>query len=114
MGPHKQRTRGVNVPARNSTIEQILASNDQLNRTSADFLKVDLETALTFSGIALENKDVKYAEEKRRRNQFNARRGYDTILHLMKKLPLTERDAEFVGRNLQRLKLELQELGETF
>jgi hypothetical protein len=106
-----QPIRRPSFAARKPTIDELLSSGAQLNRTSTDFLKVDLETSLTFSALALQYKDN---PEKRERNQANARRGYDTILRLAKKVVLDQQDARFISRHLRRLKSELQQLGETF
>jgi hypothetical protein len=107
----KSPTRELNLAAKRPTIDQFLAVNIELNRTRAEFLKVDVQTALTFAAIALQSENDL---GKRRRNQRNARRGYDTILRLVQKVSLNEADAEMLTRNLGRLKSELQELGESF
>ena len=92
-------------------MDELLTSYAQLNRTTADFLKVDLQTALTFSGIALQHGTDSVKKE---RNRRNARRGYDTILRLLERVSLDDHDARHLKHNLRRLKTELQELGETF
>jgi hypothetical protein len=107
----EEPTREFDFAAKKPTVDEWLASRDQLNRTSTDFLKIDLETALTFSSIALQNA---MNTVKRQRNQRNARVGYDTIVRLIEKVTLTDEETRFMVRNLQRLKTELQQLGETF
>jgi hypothetical protein len=107
----KPPSRELNFAVKRPTLNQFLAANAELDRTRIDFLKVDIETALTFSGIALQSENNL---EKRRRNQENARRGYDTIQRLLKKVPLNPADSRMLSRNLKRLKSELQDLGETF
>jgi hypothetical protein len=111
MPGQKQPTRAFNFAAKKPTMDEILASSAQLNRTSRDFLKVDLQTALTFSSIALQSTDDSV---KRERNRRNARRGYDMIVRLLDRVSLTDDDAQHMTRNLVRLKTELQQLGETF
>jgi hypothetical protein len=111
MPKQKPPSQRVNFAASKPTADQFLAASAELNRTSTDFLKVDLETALTFSGIALQSNND---EGKRRRNRINARRGYDMILHLARKVSLSQDDAEVMSHKLKRLKSELQSLGETF
>ena len=106
----KKQTRESNFAAKKPTVDQILASAAQLNKTSAAFLKTDVETALTFSGIALQTSD----ENKKQRNTKNARRGYDSILRFVGRIPIGAEDAEFLSSKLQRLKTELQKLGEIF
>jgi len=90
-------------------MDELLATRNRLNRASADFLKVDVQTALTFTGIALQATDP----VKRQRNQRSARNAYDTVLRLIGKVQLSESDARVLGSNLERLKSELRELGET-
>lgn len=109
--PRKEPTRGFHYAAKRPTVDEFLSVGARINRTTTDFLKVDLETALTFSGIALQSSgDL----QKRQRNQQHARRGYDTIVRLITKVVLSEKDAKFMKRNLRRLKRELQKLGEAF
>ena len=90
------------------TIDELLASRDRADRVSADFLKVDVATALTFTGIALTANNP----ERKTRNRRAARRAYETVLHLMPRIQLSEGDAEDLNRNLKRLKSELRSLGE--
>jgi hypothetical protein len=91
-------------------MDGIRASRDELNQRSADFLKVDVETALTFSTIAMQT----YDPARKQRNRKNARKGYDTILRFMSKVPLGEEDAHYLSGRLQQLKSNLQNLGEVF
>ena len=91
-------------------MDDILATRARLNQASADFLKVDVVTALTFSKIALESHD----SVKRRRNCENARRGYDTIVRLADKVTLTSNEAQFLAEKLQELRSDLLRLGEVF
>ena len=82
----------------------------EFNRTGKDFLKIDLQTAFTFSRAALSTDDP----VKRRRNQKSARKAYDTVLNQMKKIDLSEKDNKDLKGNLRRLKSELTKLGEVF
>ena len=91
-------------------MDEVLNSASRLNRASVDFLKADVSTALTFTGIALEADDP----GKRDRNRRAARKAYDTITRLMLRVTLTDGDASILARNLQRLKSELAKLGEAF
>jgi hypothetical protein len=92
------------------TVNELLLSLGELNRTSAEFLKTDVETALTFSSIALQTEDL----SKRQRNRRNARKGYDTILRLARRVRLSTDDEQFLSEKMGRLKSELQRLGEVF
>jgi hypothetical protein len=90
--------------------EQLTTTGEQLNATSADFLKIDVKTALTFSGLALETDN----EEKKQRNRKNARKAYDTILHLQHNVTFTPSDEVYMHQMLGRLKNDLERLGEKF
>jgi hypothetical protein len=91
-------------------MDQVHATRNEMDQKSADFLKVDVVTALTFSKIAMETFDT----VKKQRNRKNARRGYDTIVRLMHKVPLAEEDVRYLSDHLQQLKSNLQNLGEVF
>jgi hypothetical protein len=108
--PRKKNSRGENFAAAKPTMDRLLAVNAEIHRTSVEFLKTDVQTALTFSGIALESDD----DIKRRRNQKYARRSYDSIVRFLTKIPINEIDAEFLSSRLERLKSELEKLGESF
>jgi len=81
---------------------------EHVNRTGAEFLKLDLELGLTFSGIALQAQD----SERRARTRQLSRKAYDTVLRLMHRVKLTDEDAQSLARNLIRLKCDLVMLGE--
>ena len=83
---------------------------EQMHRIGAQFLQIDSEIALTFSGLALEER----VEEKKGRRIQSARRAYDTIMKLRKNIVLTDAERTKLDANLQRLKSELESLGETF
>ena len=83
---------------------------DRANRAGRDFLQIDSEIGLTFSGIALAAND----DEKRRRTTRSARKAYDSIERLRNGVELTDTEQAELDRNLLRLKRELQSLGETF
>ena len=80
------------------------------NRLSVDFLQIDSEIGLTFSGIALDASD----SEKKNRMTQSARRAYDTIARLRANVELSQAEGDKLDINLQRLKSELQHLGERF
>lgn len=81
---------------------------ERANRARADFLLIDSEMALTFSGLALEDSN----QENRLRRTQTARKAFDTIMRLRQDVALSDRDANKVNDNLERLRRELQELGE--
>lgn len=89
-------------------MDELLASRNQLNRASVNFLKVEAETALTFAGIALQSQD----SVKRLRNRRLARKAYDKILQLQDRVSLSQDDAQDLAEDLARLRSELSQLGE--
>jgi len=73
-----------------------------------DFLKADLEIALTFSHLALEAKDPL----KKSRNCRLARKAYESIVKLRQRVALAEEDARTLESDLQELRNNLVCLGE--
>jgi hypothetical protein len=61
---------------------------------------------------------AKYAksdsEDKKSRNRKNARKAYDSVLHLLAKATLTPSVRTEIDNRLAVLKSDLQSLGETF
>jgi hypothetical protein len=100
--------RGHSVPR--PTVDELLASQSRFNKVSTDFLKIDLETALTFTQLALQTPD----REKKERNRQAARKAYNAIMHLIGRVSLSGVEADHFEKNLRRLKSELIELGESF
>ena len=90
--------------------EDLIATRHQFNRAGVDFLKVDLAAALTFSNAALTTDDP----AKKQRNRRSARRAYDTIAKMAKKITLSDRDKEEITDSMRHLKSELLQLGEVF
>ena len=88
--------------------EQLSAVGRQFNDTSADFLRIDVETALTFTGLALTTDN----QEKKKRNRKNARKAYNTVLHLLPRVTFTPSGQARLQDMLARLKKELVQLGE--
>lgn len=80
------------------------------NTLSVDFLQIDSEIGLTFSGIALGARD---SETKNRLAQ-SARRAFDTIARLRANVELSQAEVDKLDVNVQRLKNELQHLGQRF
>jgi phage shock protein A len=104
------RSRKRRNPVLNPTVAKIRASEQELNRTGTEFLKIDVATAQTFAKIALDTEDP----AKKRRNQKSARKAYDTILRLAKKITLSDQDVSKLEQELRRLKADLIQLGEAF
>jgi hypothetical protein len=89
---------------------ELSVTGEQLNATNAEFLRIDVETALTFSGLALQTDD----SEKKKRNRKNARKAYDSILHLWNNVTFTPRQEGYIHEMMGRLKGNLELLGEKF
>jgi hypothetical protein len=108
---HKQRVEThSSLRASEALIQELTDAGKQLNATNADFLKIDAETALTFTGLALETDNP----EKKTRNRKNARKAYDTILQLLGKVTFTPAQEAHLHEKLSRLKNDLELLGEKF
>ena len=61
-----------------------------LNSSNVEFLKIDLETGITFANIALHNPtDI----DKQTRNQARARQVYDFVIERQRSLRLNRTDA---------------------
>lgn len=82
----------------------------QANRTGAQFLLVDVDVALTLSGMALNARD----REKKQRQFDSARKAYETIKRLRRSLDLEEEEQEKLNSKLQRLESDLQKLQKGF
>ena len=98
------------IPVAKPTREELLSSKRQLNEVGTEFLKVDVATGRTFVEAALSSDDP----EKKRRNQKSARKAYDTVVRMLKKITPNDADAQELNAGLQRLKADLVELGEVF
>jgi hypothetical protein len=92
------------------TIDELLASRERLNRTTIEFLKVDLETGLTFATIARQASN----DHGMQRNRRAARKSYNTVIKMMPKTDLSSQDQAWIEQGLSRLKTELERLGEIF
>src|SRR5262249_18222888 len=109
MAAHKQMS-AKHTSARTSQrlVPQLTAAGKQLNATNADFLRIDVQTALTFSELALGTDN----EEKKERNRKNARKAYDTILHLWNNVTFTPSQEVYMHEMMSRLKNDLALLDE--
>ena len=92
------------------TVADLERLGKQSNRAGAAFLKADISTALTFSENALNADNPKNRE----RNQRSARKAYDTVLRLSKKVTLPDEDARKLQAGMRSLKAKLIRLGEQF
>ena len=87
--------------------ERAVALRSQTNRIGVQFLQVDSEVGLTFSGMALEAHNC----EKRERQSDAAWKAYGTIMRLRKNFDLNETEKTTLNANLERLRGDLARLG---
>jgi hypothetical protein len=85
-------------------------ATNEFNKLKAEFIKTDLEVALTFVEIAHQTPD----SEKAARNQRNARKAHDAVLWYIGHAVLTNFEQEYLTRKLASLKSALLSLGESF
>ncbi len=74
-----------------------------------DFLKTEVDTGLTFARLA---SGARYSDKKDR-NQANARKAYDTVLHWTRRVSLAAPDSQEIGDKLVQLRAALEDLGES-
>lgn len=85
----------------------LLSTMDQFRRTAADFLTLDLKTALTFAEIARTSTNP----ETKGRNAQNAVRAYSSVTELLKRAHLSEEDAQTIFELRSELRDRLAALG---
>ncbi|PYV69661.1 MAG: hypothetical protein DMG96_33370 [Acidobacteria bacterium] len=73
-----------------------------------DFLRSELSTGLTLTGIAQDSRDRARAD----RNRANARKAYDAVLRFAPKVGLSPDETAEIKSKLAQLRSELQRLGE--
>lgn len=79
---------------------------EQAHTIMGQFLRIDAQVGLTFSGIALSTTNL----AKRARTAMVARTAYDTIQRQRAYARLTDVDEEHLARDLRRLEIELEVL----
>jgi hypothetical protein len=85
-------------------------ADGELTMLKVNFIKTDLDVALTFAQIASQTGD----RDKAVRNQRNARKAYDTLVRYMDSASLDRSDLDAITRKLALLKSALLGLGERF
>jgi hypothetical protein len=79
------------------------------NPIGVEFLRTEVKTAFVFAKIAADAKD----KEKRRRNVYHARKGYETLLYFCSQLLLSADEQDEMRKNLEELHRQLVVLGES-
>src|SRR5262245_369755 len=111
MAPHnKNAEEHPTLRSAKALTQGLTTTGEQLNATSADFLKIDVETGLTFSGLALETDN----KEKKERNRKNAREAFNTILRFWDNVDFSPHDEAYIHEKMGQLKSDLELLGEKF
>ena len=82
-----------------------------LNKTAVQVLTTDLDAGLTFAKIAEQDGND---ADKRHRNQANARKAYDSVVHYKERLETTAEQKQDLDVKLKLLKAALKRLGEKF
>lgn len=96
--------------ARTDSIVGLTSIAQRHNQLKADFLQIDSQIALTFSGIALGASNT----EKKERMTLSARKAYNAIMRLRRGVELSDVEKDKLDANVDRLKSELQTLGQNF
>jgi hypothetical protein len=81
---------------------------DEYRKSSIHFVNTELDTGLTFARIAVGST----TGSKKERNCVNARRAYDSALHILQQVSLSKDEASAIGEKIAALKSSLEELGE--
>lgn len=88
--------------------------NEQLirdaNAVMVEFLRIDLDLAMTFIEIAASTTGA----ENIARCRSAARKAYDTVLRMANRVDLSPTEAAEIQKGLAKLKFALQRLGESF
>ncbi len=84
---------------------------EQLRKNHVEFLRIDLETALTLTRIA---QRAGAGSIKRQRTVRKARRAYDTVVKMRSSCACSDAEGLRIDKKIRRLRTELLRLGETF
>jgi hypothetical protein len=82
----------------------------EINQNGVNFLLADLDVALTFMDIS----ETTHSEETAHRNHNNARKAYNTVLHLSERLVPSASERQVIDAKLGILKARLQAVGQQF
>lgn len=84
--------------------------SEETNHVRVEFIKLELDTAITIAKHARQSTDAETVASHRR----NARRAYDAGLHLLSTTTLSQMEYENVTAKLEWLRSALESLGEEF
>lgn len=81
---------------------------DEYRQSGIHFVNTELDTGLTFARIAVGST----TRSKKERNCANARKAYQSALHMLGQLSLSKEEAGPISQKLAVLRSNLEELGE--
>ena len=85
---------------------------EEFSQRGTEFLKIELQTGLTLAKIAV---DKEPGTQERQKSQANARKAYDTVLRLRRRIGIYGKQNESeIEELLKRLRSALERLGESF
>jgi hypothetical protein len=94
-----------------SAMRDISSLRDDLNRTTVEFLRTDLDTGIMLARIAT---GARKNSERRERNTRNARMAYDTVEKLRRQAPMSTEIRNALDEKIGLLRSLLEVLGESF
>jgi len=89
-------------------VKQVQASQKKTRNVEVSFLITELDTGLTLAAVGLGAHDAQTVA----RNRQKARAAYDSVLHFIDRVPLTQEESREVSAKLASLKERLELLDE--
>jgi len=89
--------------------ESQASQTKKTREVEVSFLMTELGTGLTLAKIALAAADTDTSD----RNHQKARAAYDSVLHFINRVPLTQEQSREISAKLASLKERLEQLGES-
>lgn len=81
---------------------------DEYRQSTLQFVNTELDTGLTFARIAVGSR----TRTKKERNCTNARKAYQSALHMLQQLSLSKEEASAISDKVATLRSSLEKLGE--
>ena len=92
-------------------MRDISSLRDDLNRTTIEFLRTDLDTGIMLARIAT---GARKNSERRERNKRKARMAYDTVVKFRRQTPMSTEIRIALDEKIGLLRSMLEVLGESF
>lgn len=93
------------------SMRDFFSIRDELNRTTVEFLRTDLDTGLMLAQIATGSRNN---SDRQKRNIRKARQAYDTVIKFRSKIRMSTEANNALEEKIGRLRSMLEVLGETF